>query len=80
MRLRANNRAVNQYGDNATYRAKSGYMTYSISAVGFHPTFDGVEYYSPLEAYYKKKKNAWECFEATGYSQTKWMNEIYVGN
>jgi ABC-type glycerol-3-phosphate transport system substrate-binding protein len=80
MRLRANNRSVNQYGDNETYRAKSGYMTYSISAVGFHPTFDGVEYYSPLEAYYKKKKNAWECFEATGYSETKWTKEIYAGN
>ncbi len=80
MRLRANNRVVNQYGDNATYRAKAGYMTYSISAQGFHPYFDGVEYYTPLQAYWKKGKNAWECFEATGYSETKWMNEIYVAD
>lgn len=78
MRLRANNRAVNQYGDNATYRAKSGYMTYSISATGFHPTFDGVEYYTPLEAYWKKGKNAWECFEATGYSESYWENNIWA--
>ena len=82
MTLRANNRVVNQYGDNATYRAKSGVMTYSISATGFHPYFDGIEYTSPLEAYYKtaeKKsyKNAYECFRATGFSQSKWMSEVY---
>ena len=80
MRLRANNRAVNQYGDNATYRAKAGFMTYGIAASGFHPVFDGVEYMSPLEAYYKKGKNAWECFDTTGFSQTKWEREIYAAD
>lgn len=80
MRLRANNRVVTQYGNNATYRAKSGYMTYSCSASGFHPTFDGVEYNTPLEAFYKKGKTAWECFEVTGFSATKWQSEIYVAD
>ena len=83
MRLRASNRIVNQYGDNATYRAKANYMIYSISATGYHPYFDGVTYNSPLEAYYKtaatgKYKGAWECFQQTGFTQSAWMSEIYA--
>ena len=79
MRLRANNPVVNQYGDNATYRAKSGAMTYSISADGYRPTFDGVQYTSPIHAYWKKGKNAYECFTQTGFTETKWKSEIYAG-
>ena len=77
MRLRANNRVVNQYGDNATYRAKALYLTYSCSAPGFHPYFDGVEYTTPLDAFWKKNKTAWDCFEVTGFSASKWKNEVY---
>ena len=76
MTLRANNPVVNQYGDNDAYRAKSGVMIYSISAEGFHPYLTGIEYTSPLEAYWKKNSNAWECFEVTGFSQSKWQSNV----
>ena len=76
MALRANNPVVNQYGDNDAYRAKSGVMIYSISAEGFHPYLTGIEYMSPLEAYWKKSSNAWECFDATGFSQSKWQSNV----
>ena len=38
---------------------------------------------SVIEAYHKSDaageyKNAWDCFEVTGFSQSKWMAEIYV--
>lgn len=83
MHLRANNPVVHQYGNNATYRAKAANMTYSISAQGYHPTFDGVEYTSPLQAYWRmeekgKYKNAWDCFTQTGFTETKWKGEIWV--
>ena len=85
MRLQANNPVINQYGNNNTYRAKSGILTYGANTTGWQPNFDGVTYRSPYEVYYKtglmgeaKYKNAWACFERTGYSSDKWMNEVYV--
>ena len=78
MRLRANNRVVNQYGDNPTYRFKGNYLTYSCSAKGYHPSFDGVEYVTPLAVYWKRTdKHAMECFTQTGCTESRWMNEFY---
>ena len=84
MRLRANNRVVEQVGDNNTYRARSANFSYGGSGAGFTPDFiGGVKYMSVIEAYHKSDaageyKNAWDCFEVTGFSQSKWMAEIYV--
>lgn len=74
---------VNQYGTSQTYRNKASYFTYSANCTGFSPYFDGKTYYAVIEVYELtnkagKFKNAWECFKATGYSETKWMTEIYV--
>ena len=53
-------------------------MTYGIAASGYHPTFDGVEYYSPLEAYWRTNYNAWNCFEQTGFSASAWAEKVYM--
>jgi hypothetical protein len=88
MRARSNANAegpvvVNQYGTTATYRNKAAYFTYAASQTGLRPYFDGVQYMAALEVFHKSKqagdyKNAWNCFQVTGYSESKWMTEIYV--
>ena len=90
MRLRSNPNAkgrvvVNQYATHPTYRNKGSSFIYHIDATGYRPNFDGVQYYALIEAYHKTKqagkyKNAWDCFQKTGYSETKWLTEIYVAN
>ena len=90
MRLRSNPNAkgrvvVNQYATHPTYRNKGSNFIYHIDATGYRPNFDGVQYYAVIEAYHKTKqagkyKNAWECFQKTGFSETKWLTEIYVAN
>ena len=89
MRARSNPNAkgrvvVNQYADNETYRNKATYFTYSNGSTAWRPYFSGVQYNALIEAYHKtnqagKFQNAWECFKVTGFSETKWMTEIYVG-
>ena len=88
MRVRANPNAkgevvVNQYGTTRTFRTKASNFTYSSGAQAFRPYFSGVQYNALIEAYHKTKQagkyqNAWECFKVTGFSETKWLTEIYV--
>ena len=76
MTLKATRPVVNQYGTSALYRAKAGYMMYSAVASGYQPIFNGAKYQTPLEAYYKASKNAWECFDKTGFTKERWDAEV----
>ena len=79
MDLRANNRIVNQYGDNATYRAQANVLAYSVSSVGYRPDITGNSpVASVLTAIFEKGQTAWQCFKLTGYDADTWRNQYYV--
>lgn len=78
MNLRANNRIVNQYGDNATYRAQANVLTYSCNTVGYRPDPTGNSpLASVLTAIYEKGQTAYACFRMTGYSADVWETNYY---
>lgn len=81
MNLRANNRIVNQYGNNATYRAQANVLIYSCSSVGYRPDLTGNAMLpSLLTAIYDKGAHAYYCFRNTGYDATTWEKNYYKAN
>ncbi len=78
MNLRAKNRIVNQYGDNATYRAQANVLTYSCNSVGYRPNPTGNSALdSLLTAIWNKGYSAYECFKMTGYGAGDWETNYY---
>lgn len=81
MDLRAKNRIVNQYGNNATYRAQANVLTYMPSAPGYRPNLTGNSALaSVLTAIFDKNQTAWTCFQLTGYDADTWKNGYYVAD
>ena len=80
MSLRANNRIVNQYGDNATYRANANIMTYACSSPGYRPDYNNQVYNAVLDVIYRKGITGYDCFRLTGYEASNWEANYYVAD
>ena len=80
MSLRANNRIVNQYGDNATYRANANIMTYACSSPGYRPDYNNQVYNAVLDVIYRKGITGYDCFRLTGYEASNWETNYYVAD
>ena len=77
MDLRANNRVVNQYGDNNTYRAQANLLTYMCSSVGYKPDPTGNRPLASLLTAYIDGYHTYECFTMTGYNKDLWETTYY---
>jgi hypothetical protein len=77
MRLRANNRIVNQYGDSDMYRNFSTMFVYSVSGPGYAPIVGTTEFSSILMVFNKKPtENAWTMFTLTGQTDGTWAEKL----
>ena len=79
MNLRANNRVVNQYGNNAMYRNYSTTLVYSASSPGYTPTIGTTKYSSILEVFGKRTdeyNDAWRIFTELGQNEGSWAEML----
>ena len=77
MRLRANNRIVNQYGDSDMYRNFSTMFVYSVSGPGYAPVVGTTEFSSILMVFHNKPtENAWTMFTLTGQTDGTWAEKL----
>ena len=75
MNLRANNRVVNQYGDNAIYRNYSTILVYSAGSDGYKTEIGTTKYGSILEVFGKRDDeydNVWKMFTYLGLDEYSW--------
>ena len=79
MNLRANNRVVNQYGNNDMYRNYSTVLVYSANSAGYVPTIGTTKYSSILEVFGKRSDeydNAWKMFTELGQNDGSWAEML----
>ena len=83
MNLRANNRVVNQYGNNNMYRNYSTTFVYSASSPGFTPVIGTTEYSSIIEVFAKLKggkddeyAHAYRMFTHLGQNEGSWAEKM----
>ena len=77
MRLRDNNRVVQQYGNNNLYRNFSTAFVYSVSGPRYAPTIGTTEYSSILEVFAKRSdQNAWTMFIHLGETDGTWAEKL----
>jgi hypothetical protein len=78
MRLRDNNRVVQQYGNNDMYRYFSPAFVYSVSGPRYAPVIGTTEYWSILEVFTKRSdQNAWTMFTHLGETEGTWAEKLY---
>ncbi len=79
MNLRANNRVVNQYGNNDMYRNYSPILVYSASSPGYTPVVGTTEYSSIIEVFAKRTdaySNAYTMFTHLGQNEGSWAEKM----
>ncbi len=77
MRLRDNNRVVQQYGDSDMYRNFSTIFVYSVSGPGYAPIVGTTEFSSILMVFHNKSsENAWTMFTLTGQTEGTWAEKL----
>ena len=62
---------IRQMADNETFRNNSGLLTWNDSA-GWTPEFDGLDSYTCVLKALRAEKNAVDCFNSTGYTESAW--------